>query len=77
MFPVMTTSPLTPPLHAAPLPASHITNLYDASYHLIPLMMKKTLQLTLHPLTAPCHHRTPWVLYSSHIPNTSLQYMVT
>ena len=42
------------------LPASHIANLYDASYHLVPLMMKKTLQLTLHPLTTSCHHRTPW-----------------
>ena len=77
MFPVMATSPLTPPRHAAPVPASHITNLYDASYHLVPLMMKKTLQLTLHPLTALCHHSTPWVLHNSHIPNASLQYMMT
>ena len=76
MFPVMTTSPLSPPLHTAPVPASHIANLYDASYHLVPLMMEKTLQLTLHPLTAPHHHRAPWVLHSSHIPNASLQYMM-
>ena len=59
------------------VPVCHITKLYNAGYHLVPLMMKKTLQLTLHPLTAPCYHRTPWMLHSSHIPNASLQYMVT
>ena len=32
MSPVMTTSPLMLPLHAAWVPASHTTNLYDASY---------------------------------------------
>ena len=34
MYPVMTTSPLTPPLHTAWVPASHAANLYDTSYPL-------------------------------------------
>ena len=59
MFPVMTTSPLIPLLHAAQLPYNHITSLYDASYHSVPLMMKKVPQLMLHLLTAQHHHRTP------------------
>ena len=32
MFAVMTTFPLTPPLHTAPVPASHTTSLFNASY---------------------------------------------
>ena len=48
MFTVMTASPLTLLHHTAQLPASHITSLYDASYHSVALMMKKVLQLTLH-----------------------------
>ena len=58
MFPVITTSPLTLPLHMAQVLASHAANLYDANYHLEPLM-KKALQLTLHLHTAPYHHRIP------------------
>ena len=58
MFPVMTTSPLTLPPHVAQVPASHSTNLYDASYPSAPLMMKTVHQLTFHLLTALCHHRT-------------------
>ena len=77
MFPVITTSPLTLLLHAAQLTASHITNLYIASYHSVALMMKKVLQLTFHLLTALHHHRTPWVLHSSHLPNLSLPCVMT
>ena len=58
MFPVMTTSPLIPLCHAAQLPASHIASLYDASYHSVPLTMKKVPQLTLDLLSAQHHHRT-------------------
>ena len=71
MFSVMTASPLIPQLHTAQLPASHITSLYDAGYHSVPLMIKKILQLTFHLLTAMHHHRTPWVLHSSHLPSLS------
>ena len=48
IFPVMTTSPLTLLFHAAQLPASHITSLYNAGYHLVALMMRKVPQLMLH-----------------------------
>ena len=41
MFPVMTTPPLTLPLHEAQVPASHITSLYVADYHSVALKMKK------------------------------------
>ena len=40
MFPVMTTSPLIPLLNTVQLPASHIANLCDGSYHSVHLMMK-------------------------------------
>ena len=43
MYPMMTTSPLTPPLHAAWVPASHAANLYDAGYPSVVLMMKTFL----------------------------------
>ena len=52
MFLVRTTSPLIPLLHAAQLPASHITSLYDTGYLSVPLTMKKVLWLTFHLLTA-------------------------
>ena len=57
MFPVMTTFPLTLPLHPAQVPASQIASLFDAGYHSVPQMMKKVLQLTFHPPKAPHHHR--------------------
>ena len=41
MFPVMDTFPLILLLHAAQLPASHLTSLYIVSYHSVALMMKK------------------------------------
>ena len=44
------TFPLTPPLHTAWVPASHTTNLYDAGYPSVALMMKTSLQLTFHHL---------------------------
>ena len=62
----MTTSPLNLLLHAAQLPASHIRNLYTASYHSVALKRNKVRQLTFHLLTALHHHRTPWVLHSNH-----------
>ena len=77
MFPVMTTSPLIPLLQAAQLPVNHIASLYDAGYHSVPLMMKKVLQWTFHLLTTPHHHRTPWVLHSSHVPSQSVPCMMT
>ena len=43
MYPAMTTSPLTPPLHAALVPASHAANLYNAGYPSVALMMKTSL----------------------------------
>ena len=39
-YPVMTTSSLTPPLHAAQVPVSHTTNLYDDGYPSVALMIK-------------------------------------
>ena len=76
MFPVIT-SPLTLLLHAAQLPASHITSLFNASYHSVALMMKKVLQLTFHLLTALHHHRSPQVLHSSCLPSLSLPCVMT
>ena len=63
-----------PLLHTAQLPASHIASLYDASYHSVPLIMKKVLQLIFKLLTAQHHHRTPWVLYSSHMTSPSIPW---
>ena len=42
-------------LHAAQLPASHITSLYDASYHSVALMMKtgSAVDITLNCSTLP------------------------
>ena len=38
---------------------------------------KKVPQLTFHLLTAPHHHRTPWVLHSRHIPSPSIPCVMT
>ena len=70
MFPVITTFPLIPPLHATPQPASHIVSLHNTGYHSVPLM-KKVLPLTFQLLTAWHHHRTPWVFHNSHISSPS------
>ena len=77
MSPVMTTSPLTLPPHAAQVPVSHTTDLYDAGYPSVAPMMKTVLQLTFHHFPAQCNYRTPWIFYSSHISSTSLPYMMT
>ena len=69
MYPVMITSPLTPPLDAAWVPASHATNLYNASYPSVALMMKIFLQLTFHCLPAQYCCRTWWIFQSNHIPS--------
>ena len=76
-YPVMTTSPLTPPFHAAQVPAHHIINPYDASYHSVPLMMKTVLQMTFNLLTAPHHHRTSWVLHRRHAISPSIPCVMT
>ena len=77
MFPVMTISPLTLPLHAAQVPASHMASLFDAGNCSVHLKTKKVLQLTLYPPTAPYHHRTPWVLYSRHAKSPSIPCVMT
>ena len=77
MSPVMTTSPLTLPPHATWVSASHATNLYDAGYPSVALMMKTVLQLTFHHPSAQQYCRAPWIFHSSHIPSTSLPYMMT
>ena len=71
MFPVMTTSPLNLLLHAAQLPASHITKLCTAGYHSVVLTRKKVPQLTFHLLTALHYHRTPWV-FPQQLPSKSI-----
>ena len=65
MFPAMTTSPLTLPPQVAQVPASHATNLYNASYPSAPLMMNTLHQLTFHLLTALYYHKTPRVFPSA------------
>ena len=77
MFPVMTTPPLTLPLHAAQVPASHITSLYITDYYSIALKMRTVQQLTFHLLTTPHHHRTSQILHSSHIPSPSIPFVMT
>ena len=77
MYPVMKTPPLTPPLHTAWVPASHTTNLYDTGYPSVALMMKTVPQLTFLHLPAQHHCRALWIFHSSHIPSTSLPYMMT
>ena len=77
MFPVMRTSPSTLLHHAPQPPASHATSLSAASYHSVALMIKKVMWLTFHYITVPYHHRTPWVLHSSHFPSPSVPYVMT
>ena len=57
MFQVMKTYPSNLLLHTPQLPASHITSLYTARYHLVTLTMKKVLQFTSHLITTPYSHR--------------------
>ena len=72
MFPVMTTLPLTPSLHTAQVPASHIINPYNTGYHSVALMMKTIPQMTFQLLTAPHNHWTSWVLHSWHTTSPSI-----
>ena len=59
------------------VPASHIINPYDASYHSVPLVMKTVPQMTFHLLTAPHHHRTSWVLHRRHTTSPFILCMLT
>ena len=77
MFAVMRTSPFNLLSHVPQLPTSHITSLYTTSYHSVAVVMKKVPQFTLHLITAPYHHRTPWILHSSHYPSPSTLYVMT
>ena len=77
MFPVMTTSPFTPPLHAAQVQVHHVASVFDASYQSVLLTMKKAPQLTFHLPKAPHHHRTLWVLNSKHATSPSIPCVMT
>ena len=77
MYPVMATSPLTPSLHKAWVPARHTASLFNTGYPSAPLMIKKVLQLTFHLPAAQRHHRTPWVLHSRHATSPSISCVMT
>ena len=69
MFPVMTTFPLIPLLHAAQLPVNHIASLYNASYHSVPLTIKKVLQCTSlqHSTTTEPHGFCTEATFQAHL----------
>ena len=77
LFPVMTTPLLTLPLHAAQVPASHITSLYVADCHPLTLKMKTIQQLTFHLLTTLHHHRISQILCSIWILSSSILRVMT